>query len=358
MDELYDRYVERFKTLTSIRDVTRANQSLWTYDPQAGRSVPPEDDAIGKVYRLRRKATEEIAALDDDFFEEIQVAILDDAQTEVLTRIRADRQRLAHNRDIGVGGYGGHALAEGGVDLATLIADLELSEMHRATIDPILVRYERDANAGFANRFRAQLAMQEASDRWNAVAQRGELDQADSMQRYRDVMEPASERMNEENQALVDLNRAALDKIVDALPAEGGVSVRGTYNRTAFPRVYEDVTSVEKQLTAARQLDNLRPDQRRELDELAASYRPGYAGLSTKMVAVLGQGGMNPAAFEASDWAEYQKRNEQLQRLSYDRSELNFRAINRLKSVLDEDQLALIGGLPRASEEDAPIVLW
>jgi hypothetical protein len=70
------------------------------------------------------------------------------------------------------------------------------------------------------------------------------------------------------------------------------------------------------------------------------------------MVELSAAGGMNFANFDSAEWQAWQEREEKMKRLRFDRDELSYRAINRLRSVLRPEQIEAIGGLPEPQEED------
>ena len=88
------------------------------------------------------------------------------------------------------------------------------------------------------------------------------------------------------------------------------------------------------------------PLQRTQLDDVASTYDPEYLRLSAAMVEHVASDTTNMMTFEASDWQEYQKRQEQLQLIRFDRDELCYRAVNKLKVILGPEQIKRIGGLP------------
>ena len=53
---------------------------------------------------------------------------------------------------------------------------------------------------------------------------------------------------------------------------------------------------------------------------------------------------------DPEDVEKWQAREEAMEKLRFDRSELNSRGAQKLKGILNSEQLALIGGLPTASE--------
>ena len=153
---------------------------------------------------------------------------------------------------------------------------------------------------------------------------------------------------------LSQLNRRTLDEIVNTLPEAAATSIQLAFDRKAYPSIYKDPMSIDRQLKAAYKLKDLTEQQREQLDGLAATHDPEYLRLSKEMVGHVG-GAPNMMSFEASDWQEYQKNQEQQQKLRFDRDELCSRAINRLKTILTPEQFKRIGSLPQPRGDRAII---
>ncbi len=96
---------------------------------------------------------------------------------------------------------------------------------------------------------------------------------------------------------------------------------------------------------------DLTEQQRDRLDLLATTHDPEYLRLSKAMVAHVGKDTTNMMNFEAGDWQEYQKRQEQMQLIRFDRDELCYRAITKLKVILSAEQIKRIGSLPAPQKD-------
>jgi hypothetical protein len=360
LQELHAEYSQRFGALEAVAELPAANQSLWQYDAKTGTAQPPTEEALEKVDQLRRKAMAEIARLEQTFFAEVQ-AIVPDEHVQTIARLQARRQRQTYNT--GAGGFSGSARsAENRIDLVELVDDrvLQLEGEDVQRVDSILAGYEDRATALFRQQFEAQLVFQQAQQKW-AIEARALQDDPGAMldyaRRYQEIMSDASEKLGEAARNVAKLNRQTVEALIEALPEAAGSSVRRTYNHKAFPSIYNDPVSVDRHLTRALTLDDLTDEQREYLDSLTEAYRPEYERLCQAMVARADREQTNPMSFDSADWQEYQKREEQLQRIRFDRDELSYRAINRLKAVLSPEQIERIGGLPKV-KEDEPIISW
>ena len=358
LEELHADYVQQFNAIDAIVELPEANQSLWSYDPTAGTVQPATVEAIERVDQLRRKAIEEITRLDHEFFDDVQ-SIVSDEHEQTIARLQMRRLRQTYNSNA-AGAYssGPDQSVEASIDLVELVENRRLDNDHVQRIDSILARYEESATDLFRQRFEAQLDFQRAFQKWWGESQALQGDPAAMMeyaQRYQEIMGDASEKLGEAGRRVATLNRQMIDELIAALPEEAGRSIRRAYDRKAFPSIYNDPVSVDRHLTEALKLEELTEKQREQLDGLAAAYRPEYERLCQAMVANVDRDGMNPMNFEPVDWQDYQQREEQRQKLRFDRDELSYRAINRLKAVLSPEQIERIGGLPEPKEGETSI---
>ncbi|MCH6552419.1 MAG: hypothetical protein IH804_10490, partial [Planctomycetes bacterium] len=360
LEALHTDYLTSFRQLDALQELPKASASLWHFDRETGTATPASDAVIDRIHRLRRQAGDAVRQLDGAFFDDVRALVGDD-RARLVERLRADRLRRTYSIGSSMYAFGQSGTAEGGLDLGDLVDKQRLGPEDAAGIDSILTGYGQSASDAFRARYEATLEMQRATEQWTAAAQRGVQDagaQMELAQRYQKIMGPPSKRVAEAGQTIAELNRASLGELIEALPRAAAESLRRAYNKAAFPTVYTDPAAVGDRLTAAMQLDDLTSEQRSSLEELAASYRPTYEELSRKLVELAKQGQINPMNFETVDWQAYQQRTEQVQRLRFDRDELNDRAAIRLKAVLRDEQIQRIGGLPKPKEENRRFMPW
>jgi hypothetical protein len=155
--------------------------------------------------------------------------------------------------------------------------------------------------------------------------------------------------MQAASKTIVDLNRAALPKLVETLAGDGGRQLREAYERKAFPAIYRDSRSAQPKVDAALALTDLSADQRRDLESIALSFRGSYDDLSQQMVTLSEQMDGNLMAFEPEDWKEYTKRQSAISKLRFDRDEVSATAVRALRAALTPEQVAAIGGLQEPS---------
>jgi len=352
LHDLHADYSQQFDSLEVFGELQAATRSLWHYDATSGTARMPDADALDRVDQLRLRAIEHVTTLDRAFFNDVESLVSDEVVPKV-ARLQTSRLRQMYTANaVGMHGFRMNQSAEGGVDLVVLVElaenrTFEDDDLQR--IDAILAAYEHPATDLFRKRFEAQLAYQRAMRVWSAEAQSLQGDPAAMMEyaeRYKEIVGDASEKLDHARRNVAQLNRRTIGELVSTLGEPAGASIQLAYDRKAYPSIYKDPVSIERQLKAAYKLKDLTEQQRQQLDLLASTYDPEYLRLSAAMVEHVPSDAPNMTNFEATDWQEYQKRQEKLQLIRFDRDELCYRAINKLKVILGAEQIKRIGGLP------------
>ena len=296
---------------------------------------------------------------DQSFFGDIETAVLTEAQQPLMSRVRMARQRVTYNRGADMwGAWGGSS--EASVDLGRMLRQQNLDAAQLATVETELATYEERAAAAFKAKYEAALNVQKAQEKWNAKMMRAQAEGGNAMQismQYRDSLAEPQKKLRETSLAISTLNHETCEKLVAALPAGAGNSLRTTYNRRAFPSIYNDKIAIHSQIDMAMKLADLSDEQRSKVNDLAAEYRMGYANFSEQMVEAssgatsLGMG----MGFEPEDWQKWQERQDAMAKLAFDRNELSLKALRQLKIALNDSQIERLGGLPEPKVADAKV---
>lgn len=364
--QLHKDYLEKFKAVSDkeIADLKKASQSMWSYDQETMVSTGPTLEKIENTHKLREAAMEAVRRTDAAFFDEIEMAVLQTEQTASIKRVRMARERLGCNRGHNMMfSYAfGNRGDESGIDLTRLAMRQRLDDAALKSIEAVLIAYEDKATTAFRAKYDLALQMQQAQERWSAEIQKaqseGETNPMKFAAKYQETMGEISKAVGKASADLGELNRQTIEKLVAALPADAAYTLRSQYNLKAFPNIYNDQTAIDKHLNESLKLGDLTDEQRRKLDEIAVEYRPAYAALCEQMIqATAGSEGMNFASGDPQDWQDFQKRQEVMSKLRFDRDELNTRAIGQLKTILTEDQLRRIGGVP-VPKKRSPYEMW
>ncbi|MDY7108305.1 MAG: hypothetical protein SYC29_06675 [Planctomycetota bacterium] len=369
LNVLHNDYRDSFEELREqlIAPILDLTKNMWVLDPVNEDVQPPSADVIDRLFNLRREAFDGILALDESFFDNVDLALVDDddaSSVTALRRLRLMRQRAAYNRDAARVGTGfrrqGNRMFFGRstpdhlefrIDLTALVDGQHLDHEDRTALEPVLMDYEQAAVEAFRQRFELALEYGRGTERLSAAiaTQRresgGRFDRsiAEEFRRLRDTL---GRQLREAEAAITELNRRTLREIMDRLPTGAASSVHTAYRRQAFPGVYEDPTAAEGHFVAALALPDLSSSQRTRINDILVEYRGAYADLCEQMADLQAEEARQsgPDVDRGPDyWQKRRDRRTRLERLRFDRNDLNEKALRQLRAALGEDQLQRLG---------------
>ena len=365
--ELYDNYVAGFDALeqSKIKELSDKRSEIWRYDEHGERTATVEQ--IQDIYAGRRTLLETIAELDRRFFDDVQLLFADEQSAGRVMRVRQLRARQSFNRPIvtrNTFGFG-RGDSESRVDAVEFLARQKLSPEALAALEPTLAQYEQQVMPLVRQRYDHAMKLQQTQEVWNLRWQEIQKEEGSAaasatlMAEYQDTIGSAQDSVNEVDDQISRLNSAIMQQAVAALPADNAAVVRDKYHRLAFPTVYLDGAAVKKHLDKSMELDDLSGEQRAALIDLRAEYGPSYDALCDRMLTLTRESPVRTNSFDEEDWAAFTEYHDKLQRLQFERSELNSRALLRLRALLSEAQIESIGGLPEvAKRDDEQAVMW
>jgi Spy/CpxP family protein refolding chaperone len=338
-----------------------------------GRGGPPDDRAtatpqqIDEIYDLRDRALKSIQSLDAVFFDDLETLVSTPDQASAVQRLRAARQRSVYNRGLDAGpfdgmfgrgrgrrgprgmGAGGQS-SEGAVDLSVLVEDLELDAEARAAADKLVADYEAQANDGFRRQYESVLKLRREAEKlragWRRPRRDGEWSDRDReamrsrWENFRRLQENEGRAAADERKFMVDLNRATLAALAEALPEAQATRIETAYKHAAFPGVYDDPDRADRYLTTALQLRDLDERQRTGIDAILAEYRPAYETLSDQIAEIHAAREEAGTGFDPERWQAYREQRNRIDVLDFERRELNAKALRRLREVLTDEQEA------------------
>ena len=226
------------------------------------------------------------------------------------------------------------------MDVSGLVDDVAPGSADEEKSAMILLRWERDVAPIVRERYGVTLEIDEAMQRLNAAmtATRGDRRGSGALfsrSGYRELLESTGPRLLELRADAITLNRQTIESLDPILSGSENAAIERAYRQAAHPSVYDDSESPEGDLLRALALETLRSDQRESLSETLAEYRGPYVELCEELVAL--------EQTESSGWAERRTRRQAIERLRFDRSELNQRTRRRLEFILDDDQRQQLG---------------
>ncbi len=381
LGSLHEDYMVSFSGVreTDVAALYRARAKL---QRSQGDGAASAADQIDEVYDLRKRIVDSIHELDGSFFDDLGILMSTDEQRGIARRLRLARERAVFNRRIdipspqspwsnrrraGRGGRGGggererSSLAlerarpqEAGVDVASLLVDLDLADEERAKARALLADYEHNVTTAFRQHLETMLILARETEKRSIEARRP-VDESDAearRQRWRSFSRASAEqnrRMAEADKPIIELNRAAMAAVAAALPSKAD-ALKSAYNRKAFPAAYNERWSAQRFLRTAISLDDLSGDQGSKIEAIMAEYLPAYEETCGRMAEIYANQPQSTSGFGRDAWRESRERRSKLEVLAFDRTEVNAKALRRLREVLTEIQEARL----RLPDDTAP----
>jgi hypothetical protein len=374
LKSLHQEYVSEFGRIKST-DIAPLRAALAAARPREDENAPPPTPAtpqqIDEIYDLRGTALKSIQNLDAVFFDDIETLIASPEQVPVVQRLRAGRERAVYNRglegsafDAMFGGRRGRRRAHGrggpwgpdmgggsyesGVDLSYLVEQLELGDEDRAKTNKLLADYEAQAVDGFRRQYESFLGLRREVEKLRAQqvrpagdGQRRERDREAMRARwesFRRLQENEGRKASEDRKFMVDLNRATLATLYEALPEEAAGALKEAYQHDAFPAVYDDPDRADRYLATALQLRDLDENQRTRIDAIIDEYRPAYEQVADRIAEIYAAREDGGTGFDRERWRTYREQRNRIEILDFERQELNAKTLRQLREVLTDAQ--------------------
>jgi len=378
LQSLHEEYVGNFGRVRQ-EDIAALRRAKAAIRPADDDAAPPTPEQIDTVYELRARALKSIQQVDALLFDDIETLIATDEQQPDARRLRLARTRFVYNRGLGENSLGmifggrnrgggprrGQAdttgSLEAGVDVGRLLDEMDLTGEQRTETNTLLVEYETAATDGFRRQYESEMRLRRESEKLRARTQRrpgdGEQDrgrQRNRWQAYRDLMNGDGRTAGEARRFMIDLNRATLSTVAEALPEDLAQALREAYNRTAFPGIYDDPRAAGRYLVAALELTDLESSQRAGIERLHAEYTPEQSRVTERIREFYAETPQVTGA-DRQRWRGVQQRRNTLEVLEFDRREINSRAFRRLRDILTDQQqtrLRLPAGATPGDDDD------
>jgi Spy/CpxP family protein refolding chaperone len=380
MKSLHQEYVSAFGQLkrtdiatlrAALAAARPAREERRQEGPRRGeenaRPTGPTAQQVDEIYDLRSSALKSIQTLDGTFFDDIETLIAAPEQAALVQRLRTARERSVYNRgleanpfDAMFGGRGGrHGRGgprgpdmggqsnESGVDLSYLVERLDLGADQRTEMDKLLADYEANALDGFRRQYESVLKLRREIERLRAQRAQGDGNRRErdreAMQsrweNFRRLQENEGRKATDDRKFMVDLNRATLAVLTEALPEEAAANLDRAYSHAAFPSIYSDPDSADRYLTTALQLRDLDESQRDGIDAIIAEYRPAHEKVADQIAEIHAARADEGNDFDRERWRTYQEQRNRIEVLDFERQEINAKALRRLREVLTDEQV-------------------
>jgi hypothetical protein len=355
LQSLHDDYLDEFEGLRTerIEPIVEMRRRLWERkDDEAPGPTKADVDAL---FDMRRAAIDEILALDEAFFDDVALTAVDrddDAGQALLPRLADERRRAVYARAGAPSSRPGmpgqrrfsrswmvEENGEAMVDLGRIVREADLSADEREDVEALIIGYEREMTDRFRRRSEIGFELDQGMERLNASGG----DQRSGWRAYRELLQTKGRTLSEAETAISSANRSALEELRATLPAASFSVVEDAYRRRAYPQVYDDPASAEPHLLAALELEDLSESQREEIRDILGEYRGPYRSLCLRMVDVHASALEETDGDERNRWQQRGQRRNDLEKLQFDRGELNDKSLRRLRAALREDQTQRLG---------------
>ncbi len=372
LQSLHEEYVESFNRIreTDIAAVRAAERAIAGPGDDEEKTTPPTPEQIDAVFELRARALKSILQIDGLLFDDVEMLVTAPERQPDALRLRLARERSVYNRGFGestrntiygggrraqrgrggrpprsaFGGLGNTATQEAAVDIGSLVDEMDLDDQGRTETSKLLVEYETAARDGFRQHYETSMRLRRESQKLQARMQQRSGDREQGRERrrnrwqaYSDLSEGDGKKVDQARQLMVDLNRATLTTLTNALSADDARVLGDLYNRAAFPDIYDNPRAAGRYLVAALELSDLDDQQRARVESIYAGYEPEFRMVADRMRDVYAE----PAEVSGEGrqrWRGYQERRNKLEVLEFDRREVNARAFRQLRDVLNLKQ--------------------
>ena len=317
---------------------------------------------------LMRDATERLLVLDAEFFANMAAALGGTVDAGSNARLGNERRRSVHREAMkGEFVFGMIGMYESETfDLATVVADVSLPDPARAALEPLLVGYDAEATPLLASSYaRHASAARTAAIEQERLMQQMERESqaggevrstvfagspdAEAMERQ----QAAQREMNAAQSAVRTALEASVAATVAALPDEASrLSLQDAVDRAAYPRFFRDPRSAGPRFDAALELPDLAPANREAIAAARRAWESEWRRITGEMVK-----SSRELVAKASSAKEGENQmpllitqQETQQRLRFELSEANEKAMRDLKALLTPEQAATVGDLPPAAK--------
>lgn len=347
---IHRRYLEQFASFkTKHREaIMKSAEALYKGDTVEGYT----DENLRRYHAAEAAATSTQRALDDALFADLEQTLHLKPDDAGLQRIKLARQRQWFNcgvldsRTAQAGGC-----FDGFIDLSSMLRRMRGLDLTQPVVDRVLAEYEQAMAPLLKSRHDAMNAFRAVDDDLRVEWQKRRAETgkpnpdmsdraaASGIEKLRTAGAKAAEPISQ-------LNRATVERVAEALPADAAERVRRTFERMAWLKIYSDSSNAAPLLTSALQLGDLASQQRSEVENIAAEYHAAYEALCEKMKSMVE--GPGSAIYDQAHATQQElralwQRCNARQRMLFERHELNMRVWQSLRGVLSEVQAGKIG---------------
>lgn len=340
MEALHDDYIDHYRQLSEQHFVPLRAAARELAAMRAGVGVVPAEERqrAQEMFALQRKAFAALRQLDNSFFDDVR-AIIEPQQVASLERVQLQRERVAYTggtnqpRNIDWGEVSRfmrqRSSNESYIDLGMLVEQLQMHQELGESGEALLLDYERKVTDLFREQYELQLRMYQ---------QTCTIHPREDRRQFREAMSNIAPTLRRTNRSIAQLNRELLSELASVVTPEAGEHLTYAYRRLAFSdQLDDDLARAETFLASALDLAELSDMQRTKLRDLTLEYRIAYSRVEQRMFELI------EALTDASDSETIVMLRNDLDRLRFERDEINQRARRQLGSILSQEQRQQVG---------------
>ena len=355
VDVLFETYQKETAALLRQFEQKRMDHAMSMAPSKEGDPRKDMDRFVSMnrdMQALQQDAVEKMRTLDEQFFDDLVLAVENSDDQVVLRWHRLARQRTYAAAPTDpmstamamMGGVGNNGWK---IDLMHEIGKINLPHEHRrAALIAMGDWHERATDVAAAL---ADLQREESESMTTMISSSKDPQDIDmevameSMKKMQDI----STRRNALRDEQLQRNEVSLRAICDVLPPEMEAQMNLAWDEASYPAVYIDPRGVGDKLLAAMELDGLDETVRADLLLLQQGYSEQYKEQCLGLVDIFesmppppGMGSFNLTKMEDRD-----KAMNQAERIRFERDDLSDKTRDRLRAMLSEEQIEMIGGL-------------
>lgn len=303
---------------------------------------------------LQQDALEKMRSLDEQFFDDLVLAVENSDDQVVLQWHRLARQRTYAAAPTDpmstamamMGGVGNNGWK---IDLMREIGKINLShEQRRAALLAVGDWHQDTTNAmnSLADLQNEESEFMTSLISISTTSETTEIDMEAAMESMK-KMQSISKRRNALRDEQLQRNESALKAACDVLPPEVVAQVNLAWAEASYPAVYIDPRAVGDKLLAAMELGELDESVRADLLALQQGYSGQYKEQCSQLVDIFESMPPPPGmgSFNLEKMQERDKAMSQAERIRFERDDLSDKTRDRLRAMLTEEQVEMIGGL-------------
>ncbi|MBL9121979.1 MAG: hypothetical protein JNL80_18880 [Phycisphaerae bacterium] len=337
-------------------------------------TAPPKATAetTRRRYELKRSITQRTIALDAGFFDGLGAAFGDLIPAEEVTRLKHERERAAYIAADQGGGFmfgGFNSSKAPTVDLAEVVRNASLDADALKAIRGRLDAWDVSATDAFRSRYADRISAQESQEEFDRVmmarseaeGRAGEIRIENNDQEFQ-RMEAIQKKAAKADDLTRSVNEGALEDMIAALPTdELKRTLRDAWHRKIWPQVFRDRRDVQPKIEAALAMEGVTDEVKAKIRGLAAEHMTEYRRIADEMIAA-NEAAAKPVAADGAqdvgfDPNAMRKRQETMNRLTFERDELNEKTFRRVKEQLGEELAKKLGDLPARGKGGSGISL-